>query len=461
MALRALMKRKELDQVNKELADLRAKQEGFATREAELAQMIEEAQTDEERSAVEAEITAFETEQAETEEAVAGLEERVSTIEAELDELEQEPTPAPADPEPTPTPNERGTIIMNKRNIFAGMDVQTRTAMFAREDVQGFLTQVRTLIAEKRAITGGELLIPDVFLGMIRENIMEYSKLYKHVNVRQIGGNGKMVVMGTIPEAVWTDCCGTLNELTLGFNDVEVDCWKVGGYFDICNATLEDSDIDLASELLTVLGQAIGLALDKAILFGTGTRMPLGMFTRLAQTEAPADYPTTARTWVDLHTSNIKSIAASQKGIDLFRTFLTDTAAAKGKYSRGEKVWVMNETTYTALVAAAMTIDAGGAIVAGVNGRMPVIGGVIEVLDFVPDNVILGGYFDLYLLAERAGTRLAQSEHYRFVEDRTVFKGTARYDGQPAIAEAFVAIGINGTTPSASGITFAPDEANA
>ena len=459
MALRALMKRKELDQVNKELADLRAKQEGFATREAELAQMIEEAQTDEERSAVEAEITAFETEQAETEEAVAGLEERVSTIEAELDELEQEP--APADPEPTPTPNERGTIIMNKRNIFAGMDVQTRTAMFAREDVQGFLTQVRTLIAEKRAITGGELLIPDVFLGMIRENIMEYSKLYKHVNVRQIGGNGKMVVMGTIPEAVWTDCCGTLNELTLGFNDVEVDCWKVGGYFDICNATLEDSDIDLASELLTVLGQAIGLALDKAILFGTGTRMPLGMFTRLAQTEAPADYPTTARTWVDLHTSNIKSIAASQKGIDLFRTFLTDTAAAKGKYSRGEKVWVMNETTYTALVAAAMTIDAGGAIVAGVNGRMPVIGGVIEVLDFVPDNVILGGYFDLYLLAERAGTRLAQSEHYRFVEDRTVFKGTARYDGQPAIAEAFVAIGINGTTPSASGITFAPDEANA
>ena len=186
----------------------------------------------------------------------------------------------------------------------------------------------------------------------------------------------------------------------------------------------------------------------------------MGIFTRLAQTQAPADYPATARPWVDLHTTNIKSIAASVKGVDLFRQFLTDTAAAKGKFSRGTKVWVMNETTYTALVAAAMTIDAGGAIVAGVNGQMPVIGGAIEVLDFIPDNVILGGYFDLYLLAERAGTSLTQSEHYKFVEDRTVFKGTARYDGQPAIAEGFVAIGINGTTPSASGITFAPDTAN-
>ena len=179
-----------------------------------------------------------------------------------------------------------------------------------------------------------------------------------------------------------------------------------------------------------------------------------------AQTQAPADYPTTARPWVDLHTTNIKTIASSVTGIELFRAFLVDTAAAKGKYSRGAKVWVMNETTYTALVAAAMSIDAGGAIVAGVNGQMPVIGGVIEVLDFVPDNVIIGGYFDLYLLAERAGTRVSQSEHVRFIEDRTVFKGTARYDGLPAIAEGFVAIGISGTTPSASGITFAPDTAN-
>lgn len=61
---------------------------------------------------------------------------------------------------------------------------------------------------------------------------------------------------------------------------------------------------------------------------------------------------------------------------------------------------------------------------------------------------------------ERAGTSIAQSEHVRFVEDQTVFRGTARYDGMPVIAEGFVAIGISGTKPTGNAVTFATDSAN-
>ena len=120
----------------------------------------------------------------------------------------------------------------------------------------------------------------------------------------------------------------------------------------------------------------------------------------------------------------------------------------------------MNETTYTTLIAEFMTINANGAIVTGIGGVMPVVGGAIEVLNFIPDGVIIGGYFDLYLLAERRGQQFATSEHVRFLADQTVMKGTARYDGLPVIAEAFVAIGILGTAPTAT-MTFASDTANA
>ena len=51
MALRALMKRKELDRLNAELETLRNTAAGFEAREADIATMIEEAETDEERSA--------------------------------------------------------------------------------------------------------------------------------------------------------------------------------------------------------------------------------------------------------------------------------------------------------------------------------------------------------------------------------------------------------------------------
>lgn len=459
MALKVLMLKKKIDDSNKALEALRAKDADFSRREAEIEASIAEAETEEEQLAVDEAISGFEAEKAEHEEAKASLERTVSDLEAELAEAEAaQATPAPiAD---NTNRKDKNIMAIQTRSNFYGMTREAQTEMFARDDVKAYLAEVRSCIAEKRALTNVGLTIPAVFIGLLRENLINYSKLYKHVDLRRIGGTGRMVIEGTIPEAVWTDCCANLNELDLGFNDVEVGCWRVGGFFAVCNATLEDSDIDLADELLTAIGKAIGFALDKAILYGTGTRMPLGIVTRLAQTAEPEDYPATARAWADLHTSNIQSIAASVKGNNLISAIVEASGAAKGAYSRGAKVWVMNETTYTKLMAQTVATTAAGQIVAGIAATMPVIGGVIEVLNFVPDNVILGGYFDLYLLAERAGQKFATSEHVRFLQDQTVFKGTARYDGKPEIAEAFIAIGINGVTPNAT-MTFAPDTANA
>ena len=465
MALKALLLRKKLDDAKKRLDALRAKDNEFQSRETELEKAIAEMPEDadeETRSAVEESVAQFEQDKDAHENAKADLNREIEGLEAEL-EAEEE-TPA-ADPVPAqePVDNERkddkNMRIPETRARMFGATAQERELFFAREDVKNYLAEVRSCIKEKRALTNVGLTIPEVMLGVLRENIINYSKLYRHVNVRAISGEGRMIIMGTIPEAVWTDCCANLNELDLTFNDVEVNCWKVGGYFAVCNATLEDRDIDLAAELVSAIGQAIGIALDKAILYGTGTRMPLGVVTRLAQTEAPSGYPATARPWTDLHTTNILSVAAGTTGADLIAAIVGDFGAAKGKYSRGEKVFVMNEATYTALMAATVSVDASGRIVTGVSDTMPVIGGIIEVLNFVPDNVIIGGYFDLYLLAERAGQKFATSEHVRFLQDQTVFKGTARYDGTPAIAEGFVAIGINGATPTAA-MTFAADTDN-
>ena len=456
MALKVLMLRKKLDEANKKLSALRSKEDEFTKREEELATAIEEAETEEEQKTVEDAVAEFETERAQNTTDISALTETIAQIEADIATEE-------ARQDTTPKAEERKEVKpMNTRSkIFAKLNMEQRAAMFERQDVKDFLARAREAITNKRAITNAGLLIPKVFIGLLRENIEDYSKLYKHVFVRPVNGTAREVVMGTIPEGVWTEMCATLNELSLGFNDVEVDGYKVGGFFAICNATLEDSDIDLAGEILTALTQAIGLALDKAILYGTGTKMPLGVVTRLAQTEEPANYSETERAWADLHTSNIISIStANTEGIKLFKNIILASGAAKGKYARGEKVWCMNETTRTRLLAEGLSINAAGAIVSGMNGTMPVVGGVAEVLSFIPDNVIIGGYFELYLLAERAGTSLAQSEHVRFIQDQTVFKGTARYDGKPVIAEGFVAIGINGVTPTAA-MTFASDTANA
>ena len=468
MALKALLKRREIDEVTRSLEAIKHEAESFAKREADLEKSISEVEDGDEeaKKAVEEEVDKFEADKAKNAETQAELESKLAGLEEEL-RAEEAKQDAPAAQAPTvegqAAPAEREVKRpMTKRDKMFGESINERDAFFQREDVKAWLGEVRAAMTEKRALTNVGLTIPEVFLGVLRENILEYSKLYRHVNVRPFRGDGRLVVMGTVPEAIWTECCAWINELDLSFYDTEVGCNKVAGFFAVCNAVLEDSDIDLAGEIMTALGQAIARALDKAILFGTGNKMPLGVFTRLAQTEEPSTYPATARPWADLHQSNIKVIAegAASKDIALFQSLLTYSAAAKGKYSRGEKVWVMSEVTYTYLKAQGLSINASGVIVSGVNGTLPVVGGIVEVLDFIPDNVIIGGYLDLYLLAERSSEKFAQSEHYRFLQDQTVFKGTARYDGVPVIAEGFVAIGLNGVTPSAASVAFAPDTAN-
>lgn len=465
--LKTLLLRSKIDAAKKALEALRAKDADFEKREAEITQAIEEASQMEEGEAkieaqrtVEEAVEQFDADKAAHEEEKTKLEESIREMEKELAEAEKDQDTTP---QPEPTDERKGEKKIMKRNKFF-RNVENLDEMFQREDVKAYLAEVRSCIKNKRELTNVGLTIPEIFIGIIKENVFEYSKLYKHVNVQPIAGNGREIVQGTVAEAIWTECCAILNEMSLAFNDVEVDCFKVAGYYKVCNAVLEDNDVDLATKLLEALSQAIGLAVDKAILYGRNSaatqKMPLGIVSRLAQTSEPSNYPATARPWEDLHTSNIISIAAGLTGAALFKQIVLASGAAKSDYSRGEMVWVMNRKTYTALVANTISVDAEGRVVSGVSDRMPVIGGIIEVLNFIPDNTIIGGFFDLYLLGERAGTKFAQSEHVFFIQDQTAFKGTARYDGQPVISEAFVAIGLEGTTPDATAVAFAPDKAN-
>ena len=455
MALKKLMLRKTIETKKAELAKLREASAEFETREKELEASIEEVNTQEERDAVMGEIEKFEAEKAEHDQKVTDLDKEVRDLEAELDELEKkDETPAPAaDPEPEARKEERH---METRKFF-GMNAQERDAFFAREDVKAFLETVRTSMKEKRAINNVGLLVPEVMLPLLRQVTEENSKLIGKVNRVSVPGTGRMNIMGNIPEAVWTEMCANLNELDLSFYGVEVDGYKVGGFIAVCNAMLEDSDIALATEVITALGRSIGYALDKAIVFGTGTKMPLGIVTRLAQSSKPADYPAAGRAWVDYHSTHITKTNTS--GTNLFKAIVGAKKLVSNKYSKNSLVWLMSENTHCDLIAESIGVNSAGAIVAGMQNVMPIIGGEIVELPFITDGDIVFGYLDTYLLAERAGTQIDSSEHARFLQDQTVFKGTARYDGQPVIAEAFAVLNIKNQNPTTTA-TFAEDTAN-
>lgn len=468
MALKALRLRKKIEIKTAELNALREKDKDFETREAELTRSIEEADTEEDQALVDDEIEKFTREKEEHEEAEKNLEDEIRELEQELEEVEKEP-PAP---QPEDERDKRGGVrnMQIRANIrelpmnvraFDALTREERTAIVETDEVQQFLSEIRAMGKSKRAISGADLTIPIVFLDLISENMFRYSKLINRVRVRNVSGEARQTIAGTIPEAVWTEMCGAINELTFRFNQITVDGYKVAGYISVCNSTLEDSDVDLAGTIVEMISEAIGLAKDKAILYGKGaaSKMPLGIVTRLAQTARPSDYPANAPEWVDLHTTNIQKIAADLTGAEFWAALTVALGNTFTTYSRGTQFWAMNSKTRALLKSKMITFTATGDIAANIYATLPIITGDIDILEFMPDGDIVGGYGDLYLWAQRRGMAIEESREYQFIQDNTVFKGKEKADGTPIIPGAFVAVNINGSEVTTA-MPFAADEAN-
>lgn len=469
MALRALMLKKSIDTKKNEYVALREKDAEFSARAAEIEKSIDEVSNEEEQKIVTETITAFEEEKDAHDKECERLSAEIAQLEADLEEMEK-----------ASRNNEKKHEIrkdklkdtMNSINVdirslpknkraFEALTMEQRRAIVEKPEVQTFFENLRAAAKNQRSITGGELTIPVEFLELISENMYRYSKLMNRVRVRNVTGETRQTIAGVVPEAVWTEMCGAINELTFVFNQVTLDGFKVAGYIPVCNALLEDNDINLASWIVEMLSESIGMAKDKAILYGrgAGNKMPLGIVTRLAQTSKPSDYPANAPAWVDLHTTNIQSVDSTLTGTEFWAALTIAAGNTYTKYSRGEQFWAMNSKTYALLKSKVITLTATGDVVSNIYATLPVITGNIDILEFIPDGDIIGGYGDLYLWAQRSGMTIESSREVQFIQDNTVFRGKERADGMPLIAGAFVAININGGTVTTD-VTFAADNAN-
>lgn len=476
MALRQLLIARRLGELRTELSELQTarseidnRRNAWMEREARAVTAlgeINENTLEEERAAFEAEAAEIETEDAAIradEEANDTRQNEINTeitrLEGELEELNNRAKPPkPATPPALPDEN---TITVNERGN-KNMELRARVReIIANDETRNFINSVRT--DHERGVKGVAYTIPTVMLPLIREMTERYSKLLKHVNRQTIKGEAKQNILAAAPEAVWTETTGKINEVDLSISQVLMDGSKLGAYVSIPNPYLEDSDENLTAIIVDYLGQSNGYALDKAIIYGNGKNMPVGIMTRLGAASSPTWWQTNMPVFTALNTTHIgKLSAASVTGAELFKEMMKVLGNAKQKYTGGigDKFWAMSEDTYMQLQSELLSINAAGAVVTGAQMTMPIIGGAVETLDFVPSGTIIGGYGNQYLLVERAGIKIESSAHVQFLDDNTVLKSTSRWDGIPVAGEGFAAYSLNTTAPETT-ITFAEDKANA
>ena len=467
MALKVLMLRSRLTPLLAELQAFETTRAGFAAREAELERDIADAQTDEERSVVSAAVDAFEQERSANAAEITRVQQAIDAINDEIRSLEDAQTPPPAtqpDNDPGATNHKRSVqpmpIIDTERRWF-GLTYQQRDALLAQDSTKEFLQRFRQLRAQQNSATGAELGIPVEFMQILRDLTYQNSKLWPYIHSESIRGNARQNIVGTGAEAVWSEMLANINEITLDFTQLEMDGYMLAGYMAISNAVLQDdSDLQLLTSILNAMGEANARAMDKAIVYGTGKKMPVGFITRLAASAKPDWWNNDQGDFSDLHSSHILKLDIdSTSGAAFFGTLIESLGIADPKYSDGRVFWVMNRKTHIKLMAKALAFDASAALAAGINNTFPIIGGDIVEMEFMADNDIAGGFGSLMRMVEREGMSIASSDIPLFLRNMTVFRSIGRYDGKPARGEAFVLVNFHNTQPTTS-ISFAPDLAN-
>ena len=411
MALRQLILNKKIQERSAKITQLRADETKLKDEEVELEKALDEAETDEEVKVVEESADELEKKIKEKADEIAKLETEKAELETELAEIEDE---QPNNEEKEDGEKRKMAKKVQTRN---NADVMTIRESLQIENVRSFYQNIANAMVEKRSLTGAEKVVPTEVIDRIESKLGDYSTLINEVTVEKIGGTGRAVIAGDIPEAIWFEVGKkALDELEDKLDGVELDGFGLGGYVAVPNIIIENSLINLASHVEDRLAKAIAKALDKAILKGTGTKQPTGVVV-----SAPVANKVTSD-------GTITDLIAKLAKVD------TDGTG-------GEVIAVMNRATYySKIVPKTLAVAANGVLTGSYALPFRVV-----LSAYADDNTVVFGDFKQFLLAQRSEIRVESSTEVQFTSDNTVFKGVGFYDGKATKAEAFAVVTITAT----------------
>ena len=194
MALKTILLRKKLSEKQRTETELRAQLAGFETREAELAQAIEEAQTEADMQAVEEAVKELEESQKSVKERLAAVADEIQSIMDEIEEAEQAQQEALTDGEEEPTTEETEGEQRNRRrkeNRNMNRRMELREAENFQRSGKHTYKNVRSLL--RAALTTADTANP-MGVGGINDPIAAAGSLIDMIKITDCTGMGSYKV---------------------------------------------------------------------------------------------------------------------------------------------------------------------------------------------------------------------------------------------------------------------------
>jgi HK97 family phage major capsid protein len=414
--LKQLKIQKAIEIKRNKLKELETKMDAVLKRSEDAKKALEQSETEEDIKTVEAEITEIEVEQTEIEGEKKTIEAEITDLEVELEDIDERESQAN---KKTQKRDKGESEAMNRMQV---RELLKTGEYYKRSDVIEFYDKFKNL----RAVTGGELAIPEVIVNRIMDILGDYSAIYNLVDRIQVKGTARILIDTDTTPATWVEQNAALPVGDVGtLAYLDFDGFKVGKVTFVDNYLLQDSVINLDEYVSKKIARAIALALEISILSGTGLagKQPTGIIPSIPlenQVDVTAGSPMS---------EYVKPIGLIDTGEDVV----------------GEITAVMRRSTYYAyFLELSVNVNSDGEVV----GRLPnltrpdILGIPVVFSNHMGVDEVLYGEFDKYTLVERETIAIDNSEHVRFVEDQMAFRGKGRFDGKPTKPDAFALVTI-------------------
>ena len=286
------------------------------------------------------------------------------------------------------------------------------------------------VIESGEAFAGTTTLVPVTIINRVMDNLVQAHPLLAQVDMANVGLATEWIFSVGVNPAFWGSLCSDIKELQdKGFRKVSLSIFKLSAFLPVCNALLDlNSPEWLAQYVVTILTESIYLALEGAIVDGTGKEMPVGM-RRDSDTVSGGEAQPIAAEEIEGFTPTVAGkIMADLSKIEVETGIFIERTVAPS-----DVLLIVNpQTYYKELFPNFTTTDLNGNYVQ----RLPLPFTVIQATA-VPEGEIIVGRGKDYFFGLGRSTKIEKSTEYRFVEDETVYKAKMYGNGMPKFNGAF------------------------
>lgn len=278
---------------------------------------------------------------------------------------------------------------------------------------------------------GVEKLMPPTIFERVFEDLKKNHPLLSKIKFENTTASTEWISRNNDAEAAWwgTLTSAITKKLEVAFKKEKTELYKLSAFVPVCKSMLDLGPAWLDKFVREILMESLAVALELAIVAGTGKEQPIGMIKNLSGAVIEGVYPDkTAKAITDLKPATLgKEIMAP--------------LTKNGTRTVASVLMIVNPVDYWERIFAATTMLTNtGTYVYGV---LPIPAEIIQSVA-VPSGKMIAGMAKDYFMGVGSTQKIDYSDQYKFLEDERTYMAKQYANGKPQDNESFLLFDITG-----------------